>query len=330
MRFDVSTSVRRPGGFRLEAAFACEADALGIVGPSGSGKSTLLDAIAGVEPGGRIVLDGRDRSGIPLHRRRVGYVAQDPLLFPHLDLRANLSYSPLAGPPEEVAQVLGIAHLLDRMPRNLSGGERRRAALARALLGRPEILLLDEPFSGLDAPLRREAISHLLRVRERFALPMVVVTHIAEEAAALTDWVIRLDAGRVVASGPSLSILRPGEPGIDNHFVGRVVAPNRVRVGDAELSALLPEGVSGDLRLAVYAHDILLATDLPRGVSARNGLRTTVASAVPAGGGVLVGLTGLPFKALVTPEAQAEMGLAVGSPVAVLLKATAIACLGGA
>ncbi len=327
---EVSASVRRPGGFRLEAAFACEAGALGVVGPSGSGKTTLLDAIAGIEPGARVVLDGQDRTGSPLHRRRVGYVTQDALLFPHLEVRANLAYSPEAGPPEEVSRVLGIAHLLDRMPRNLSGGERRRAALARALLSRPEILLLDEPFAGLDAPLRREAISYLLRVRERFATPMIIVTHLAEEAVALADWVVRLEGGRVAGAGPGLSMLRPGESGIDNHFTGQVVAPNRVHAGGVDLWVVLAPGAEGDLRLAVYSHDVLLASEMPRGVSARNAFWAVVEGVSPAGGGIQVALAGAPFKALVTPEAVSEMGLAPGSRVAVLLKATAIACLGAA
>src|SRR5262249_51697399 len=126
MRFEVDVHVLRSSGFALDAAFVCKADSLGIVGPSGSGKSTLLNAIAGIEPAEGVVLDGMDPSGLPLHKRNVGYVTQDALLFPHLTVRQNLLFSPRAGSIDSVARALGIGHLLERRPRNLSGGERRR------------------------------------------------------------------------------------------------------------------------------------------------------------------------------------------------------------
>ncbi len=150
MKFEIEARIPRPAGFILDASFLCEAQTVGIVGPSGSGKSTLLDAIAGIEPGARVVLDGEDVSERPLHRRDVGYVTQDALLFPHLSVRSNLLFSPRAGALGDVPAALGIERLLERMPRHLSGGERRRVALARAVLSRPRLLLLDEPFAGLD------------------------------------------------------------------------------------------------------------------------------------------------------------------------------------
>src|SRR5262245_27698208 len=134
MKFQIEARVRRPTGWTLDVRIDCVADSLGLVGPRGSGKSTLLGAIAGIEPGARVVLDGRDISSLALHHREVGYVTQDALLFPHLTVRQNLAYSPTAGPPDDVARALGIDALLDRMPRNLSGGERKRAALARAIV----------------------------------------------------------------------------------------------------------------------------------------------------------------------------------------------------
>ena len=201
MRFEIEARVRRPNGFRLEASFACEAGTLAVLGPSGSGKSTLLAGIAGVEPGSRVVLDGEDLSGLPLHERRIATVTQDALLFPHLPVRGNLLYSPGASGEEAVARDLGIAHLLDRMPRNLSGGERRRVALGRALLSRPRLLLLDEPFAGRDDARRDEALALLRRVRERQGLPMILVTHRTGEAAALADRTLRLEDGRVIPEG---------------------------------------------------------------------------------------------------------------------------------
>ncbi len=201
MKLELNISIRRRSGFALELSERCDADAVGLVGPSGSGKSTLLDAIAGIEPGGRIVLDGFDLSLFPIHRRQLGYVPQEAALFPHLDVRRNLLYSPRAESLGDVPAALGIEGLLDRMPRNLSGGERRRVALARALLSRPRLLLLDEPLTGLDEPRRQEALRLIREVRQRYRLPMVVVSHRADEVAALSDWTLRLENGRVAGRG---------------------------------------------------------------------------------------------------------------------------------
>ena len=330
MRFDVEARVNRRSGFSLEASVACEAGSLGIVGPSGSGKSTLLDVLAGVEPGGRVSLDGADVSNVPLHRRRVGYVTQDPLLFPHLTVRRNLEYAPGAQGVEDVATALGILELLDRMPRHLSGGERRRAALARAIASQPQLLLLDEPFAGLDERRRREAMSLLDQARRRFALPMVLVSHFAEEVIALTDAAVRLEGGRIATVGPSASVLRAGETQIDNFFTGCVVGPSLVRCGHIELHAYVPENATGDVRLACYAHDVLLATSEPKEISARNVLWTMATGVEPAGEAVLVTLAAPPVKALVTREAAERLGVEEGKRLVAILKATSIAYLGPA
>ncbi len=330
MKFEVNARVHRRSGFSLEATFSCDAGSLGIVGPSGSGKSTLLDVLASVESGGKVMIDGQDVSRIPLHRRHVGYVTQDPLLFPHLTVRRNLEYAPGADGVDDVATALGIVHLLDRMPRHLSGGERRRAALARAIASKPRLLLLDEPFAGLDERRRREAMSLLDQARRRFALPMVLVSHFAEEVIALTDTAVRLEAGRVVASGTSASVLRAGETQIDNFFTGCVVSPSLVRVGHVELYAMVPHDASGDVRLGCYAHDVLLATAEPQGISARNVHWTMVTAVEPAGDAVLVSLASPPVKALVTRDAAERLGLEVGRRLVAILKATSIAYLGPA
>jgi molybdate transport system ATP-binding protein len=220
MKFDIKADIRRPNGFVLQAEFRCEAQALAVVGPSGSGKSTLLEAIAGIESADRMMLDDRDLTHVPLHERRIGYVTQDALLFPHLSVRDNLLYSPRAIDSEEVLEAFGLTKLIDRMPQHLSGGERRRVALARALLSRPSLLLLDEPFAGLDDPRRREAISFLRRILRNFTLPIMLVSHRADEVVGLTDRAVRLEAGRVAGVGSSLEVLRAGEIDIDNHLDG--------------------------------------------------------------------------------------------------------------
>ncbi|HKS15855.1 MAG TPA: ATP-binding cassette domain-containing protein [Planctomycetota bacterium] len=330
MKFEVEARIQRRSGFLLETSFSCEAGSLGIVGPSGSGKSTLLDVLAGVEAGGKVSLDGVDFTNVPLHRRRVGYVTQEPLLFPHMTVRRNLEYAPGAGGVDDVATALGLIDLLDRMPRHLSGGERRRAALARAITSQPRLLLLDEPFAGLDERRRREAMSLLDQARRRFALPMVLVSHFAEEVIALTESAVRLEEGKVVSIGTSASVLRAGETQIDNFFTGCVVGPSRVRCDDVELHAVIPAEAAGDVRLGCYAHDVLLATSEPKDISARNVLWTMVTGIESAGEAVLVSLAAPPVKALVTRDAAERLGLEEGKRLVVILKATAIAYLGPA
>ena len=330
MKLEVAARLHRPGGFTLDASFRCEAQTVGIVGPSGSGKSTLLDAIAGIEPGSRVVVDGEDMSPRPLHRRNVGYVTQDALLFPHLDVRSNLLFSPRAGPLGDVPAALGIERLLDRMPRNLSGGERRRVALARAILSRPQLLLLDEPFAGLDEARRREAMSLLASLRERFRVPMILVSHVAEEIIGLAEWAVRLEAGQVVRAGPSASVLRAGETRIDNYLTGTVVGDRRVRVDGIELAAAISPGASGDVRLACYAADIILARERPHAISARNCFEAVVRSLTDAEEMVIVEIESPRLRAVVTPQALDELALSPGSPVIVIAKATAFAHVGAA
>jgi molybdate transport system ATP-binding protein len=330
VRFEIEARVRRAAGFALEVAIACEADALGLVGPSGSGKSTVLDCIAGLEGGARVRLDGEDLSAQPRHRRRVGYVFQDGLLFPHLDVRANLLYSPHAEALGAVPAALGIEHLLDRMPRNLSGGERRRVALARAILSRPRLLLLDEPFAGLDETRRREAMALVASLRDRFAIPMIVVSHVPEEIVGLTDRAVRLEAGRVAAEGPTATVLRAGETAIDNYLAGTVVGEHRVEVEGVELFAVLPAGARGEVRLACYARDVILAREQPGPVSARNRIETSVRAIETTDATAIVELERPRMRVALTTDAVLAMELAAGVRVIALIKATALTYLGPA
>jgi len=330
MRLEVDARVRRRAGFTLEAAFSCETDALALVGPSGCGKSTLLDSVAGIEPGARVVLDGVDCSGLPLHGRGFGYVTQDALLFPHLTVRANLTYSPSAGPIEAAARALGIESLLDRMPRNLSGGERRRVALARAVVSRPRLLLLDEPFGGLDEKRRREAMSLLDHVRQTFRIPMILVSHVADEVIGLSDHAIRLDAGRIVERGSTVAVLRASETHIDNYFEGEVAGRERVRVDGVDLHAVLPEGTAGRVRLACYAHDILLARTAPEAISARNVFPIRVARMEALEDLVIVELERPRLRVLVTEDAARSLDLRPGTEAYAVIKATSIEHLGAA
>lgn len=330
MKLNVSANISHPSGFSLDARFDCDAAALGITGPSGSGKTTLLNAIAGLVQGANVVFDGADFTTLPTRDRSVGYVTQDALLFPHLTVRGNLLYGKRAEFMPDIVDALGIGHLLDRMPRNLSGGEKRRVSLARAIMSRPRVLLLDEPFSGLDETLRREAMSMLCHLRQTLSIPIVLVSHAADELTSLTDWTVRIENGRVVAGGASAAVLRAHETRIDNFFTGTACGAGRVRAGAVELTAMLPDTATGSVRLACYAHDILLATVAPVGISARNVIPVTVASSVQAGGARLISFESFPLRALLTNDAAQELNIKEGSKAFAIIKATSIVYLGAA
>lgn len=194
------------GGIELNVNWQPSADAVAIVGPSGSGKSTLLRALAGLERnalgtirfGGVDWLDSSRGLAVPAWERGVGWVPQEALLFPHLTLRSNLGYA--GAEPEEVENVakqLFLTELLERRPRFLSGGERQRVALGRALLSKPSLLLLDEPFSALDRPLRSEIATVVGSFAQKTKTPIVIVSHDDADAQFLADERWSLVAGRL-------------------------------------------------------------------------------------------------------------------------------------
>ncbi len=184
--------------FTLEVSLAMRARTTALYGPSGAGKTSLLEVIAGLRApaSGRVLLDGRDVTDTPPRLRRVGYVPQDDALFPHLSVRQNVFYG--GGDRPHVLEVLEIEPLLDRGVKRLSGGERKRVALARALLSDPEVLLLDEPLAGVGVELRTRVLDYLVRVRDEFPIPMVYVTHQREELETLCEEMVVLERGRVV------------------------------------------------------------------------------------------------------------------------------------
>ena len=204
----------RLGGFRLDAAFEADGRVVGLFGPSGSGKSTILRIIAGlrrpddghVAVAGRTVFDPKQRIDLPARKRRVGFVFQDGLLFPHLDVRQNLLYGAwarrVAWPKADVDRtiaVLGIGHLLDRAPRHLSGGERQRVAIGRALLSDPAVLLMDEPVTAVDQERRAEILPYLEALAHGATVPILYVSHAASEVERLADRIIHLRDGKVTA-----------------------------------------------------------------------------------------------------------------------------------
>lgn len=215
MKLELSRVLLKSGGFRLEIDTVLVGEVIAFFGPSGSGKTSLLELIAGLRraESARIVIDDilfTDTDAgfeLPTRDRQIGYVPQDAVLFPHLNVRGNLlagsrraTETPLFS-PEHVAEVLGITRLFEKNVREISGGEKQRVALARALLSQPKLLLLDEPFGALDQSLRSTGLELLEKVRSEFQLPIIYISHSAEEVVRLCDRVIVLKDGRPVRQG---------------------------------------------------------------------------------------------------------------------------------
>jgi molybdate transport system ATP-binding protein len=357
---DVSLPLDR---FILSVRWRTEETALGIFGPSGAGKSSLLESIAGLrsEARGRIEVAGKPwlDSGrglrLPPEKRGVGYVPQEALLFPHRDVMGNL----LAGRRraarrpakrlsiERVLEVLELADLASRRVETLSGGERRRVALGRALCSAPDLLLLDEPLAGLDAALRRKVLSYVLRIQEEFAIPTICVSHDAAEIRALCREVAVLVRGGIAALGrPDEILIRPDilpislEEGYENVLRGRVALrePSLLHLElDAELRLAVPaagEAHPGDeVSVAVRAGDLILATHRPEGLSAQNILPAEIveirdATAVAGADGpvqviVALGAARAPIVATVTRRARQQLDLKPGARVYLVFKTQA-------
>ncbi len=319
------------GAFTLNAAF--EAPLAGITalfGPSGAGKSLVLSTLAGLRriESGRIALGARVLDDIaastyvPPHQRGLGLVFQDARLFPHLTVRGNLAYATRRAPKqrvtlEEAAAEFDITPLLDRPIRNLSGGEKRRVALARAILSAPDLLLLDEPFAALDGARRRAFLASLRAMHEKFALPLIVVTHQIEDAAALADHLIGLNAGAVIANGPfaQTAASTPFQTLLDPHDIGAAI-PRSAFQGAS----------NGAASVWIRADHVLLSNREPAGLSARNIWQTPITRLIAEEGAMLVELAAPfgPLFARVTQEAVADLALAPGQSIWSIVKAHAI------
>ncbi len=291
MRLEIA--VRKSlGAFRLDVALETDDGRVGLFGPSGSGKSTVVGVLAGlIAPDeGRIAFEGEPlfdrRAGIdvPPERRRIAVVFQRPNLFPHLDVKGNLLYGknrrrgegrPI--PLDPVVEVLELGSLLDRRVRRLSGGEQQRVGLGRALLSGPRMILLDEPLSGLDDPLKYRILPYLRRTFEAFEVPFLFISHSVMEMRLLSRTVFIMENGRVVGeTGPeALAVRRMGAGGGPFINLLRLSGPRRrdglavYRWGDADL-AIASDGGSREKVFELSADNILLMRDHPGGISARN------------------------------------------------------------
>ncbi len=349
--------LQRPG-FALQAQLALPAQGVTVLwGASGSGKTTLLRSVAGLERAqGRVQLGDTvwqdDASGqfTPLWQRRLGVVFQEASLFNHLNVQSNLDYGlrRLARTEQHAArqalaqaiEVLGIGHLLGRRPATLSGGERQRVAIARALAVQPRLLLLDEPLAALDGPRKREVLPWLDALRQHLQVPMLYVTHAADEVAHLADTLVVLDQGQVRASGPVEAVLAsvdlPIHLGDDvGALVTGTVAGCDQRWGLCRLA--LPGGElwvghTGEpegtpVRVRILARDVSITLERAQHTSIQNHLACVVAQiAAPIGHQVLVRLDahGTPVLARLTARAVDQLQLRPGLPVWAQIKAVSL------
>lgn len=345
------------GAFDLDIAFENDEGITALFGRSGSGKSTTINLIAGLaRPArGRIVLDGRTlvdtEAGIfvPKHKRRVGLVFQDTQLFSHLSVRQNLLFGRWFAPKAErniafepVVETLGIGHLLARKPARLSGGEKQRVALGRALLASPKILLMDEPLASLDQERKLEILPLIERLRDEFRIPIVYVSHSVEEVGRLASRVVVLEAGRVVAMGGVEDVLGPGLSAAHiSRFARSSVLTGKLASIDAayRLTEIAhPAGtiwlvgqagpIGREARIVIKSTDITLAKARAEALSVRTTLAGTVTEIDTDDGpiaGVSIALDGHgQLYALATRKAIDELGLARGDRVFALVKTVAL------
>jgi ABC-type sulfate/molybdate transport systems ATPase subunit len=305
-----------------------------LVGPSGAGKTTVLRTVAGlVRPtGGRITcgdavwFDAAKRFSAPPDQRRVGLVFQDFALFPHLTVRENIEFS-RSEPADAYLERFRIAHLERARPGELSGGERQRVALARALARRPDVLLLDEPLSALDAHTRVGVRAELQELLRGLDLPVVLVSHDFDDAAALADQVGVIIDGQIRQTGtPSELVARPADPFVASFTGANLLHGNaeaagdltRVRLEDGNSIVTIEEG-SGPVVVAVYPWDVVVSASRPDD-SAMNVIAGPVLSLVELGNRVRVTIG--PIGADVTADSVARLHLRVGHLAFASFKAT--------
>lgn len=345
------------GAFALDATFQAPPGITVLFGRSGSGKTTIVNAVAGLlrPQSGRIAIgdtvlsDTDRRRWVPPHKRRIGYIFQEGRLFPHLTVRQNLSYgawfAPKDAPREDlgrVVEMLGIGPLLDRRPGALSGGEKSRVAIGRALLCAPRLILADEPLAALDEARKQEILPYFERLRDEVEVPILYVSHSASEVARLATTIVALDGGRVIAQGPAAEVL--GNPAVLPAGAREAGAVLTARIachhddGLTELDAggvalflpRLAQGVGATVRVRITAHDVILSREAPRGLSALNILPGAVAEIrTGEGPGALVALDTPAGRVLarVTRRSLAALDLSPGVAVHAVVKSVAVAPL---
>ena len=330
LRFSLDVPLRE---FALDVELTVGREVVALVGPSGAGKTTVLRALAGLRRArGRISVDGHDwldsarGLDLPAEERSVGLVFQEYALFPHLTVRKNVEFGRKGG--AALLERFGLATLADAKPRELSGGERQRVALARALAPDPEVLLLDEPLSALDAHTRGEVRTELQQLLREADRPTLVVTHDFEDAATLATQVGVLVQGRLRQLGtPAELVASPADPFVAS-LTGANVLRGRARRAQELTELELPTGevirstdpAEGDAVAIVYPWEVTLSRTAPDD-SAQNHITGVVASLVPVGNRVRARVG--PVTAEITTDSSERLGLQVGGTAVASFKATA-------
>ncbi|WP_299953385.1 ABC transporter ATP-binding protein [uncultured Modestobacter sp.] len=338
--------VVRRGALTLDVELAvADGEVLAVLGPNGAGKSTLLRVLAGLlaPDGGRVVVDGDrvwDDAGrhVPAHQRSLGMVFQDHLLFPHLSVADNVAFglrtrgarrADARATAEGWLDRVGLAGLGDRRPGQLSGGQAQRAALARALVGDPRLLLLDEPLSALDARTRLTVRAELHRHLGDYAGSAVLVTHDPVDAMALADRVLVVEDGRVVQAGTPAEVARRPRTDYVARLVGLVLlagtGTGTTVALDGGSAVAVAAQVHGPVFVAVRPESVALYLSRPEG-SPRNVWPLRLVTATPHGPVVRCDLAGeVALTADVTATSFAELGLAPGAQVWASVKASEVA-----
>ncbi|MBH1974364.1 MAG: molybdenum ABC transporter ATP-binding protein, partial [Rhodobacteraceae bacterium] len=310
MMLEVSLQ-HRFGDFALDVAFRAPAGLTALFGASGSGKTTVINAIAGLQKvdHARVILNGIALHDLPAHRRRIAYVFQDARLFPHLSVLGNLRYGSWfrpKGAQDEAAVVdlLGLSALLQRQPSALSGGEKQRVAIGRALLSDPQLLAMDEPLSALDHARKAEILPYLERLRDEAGLPILYVSHALPEVARLANSIVVIEEGRVLRSAPAADVmadpnlsailgLRDAGSLISAHLVAQE-ADGLTRLETFGGPLFLPHlstPVGAVVRLRIPAQDVMISLSRPEAISALNILAVTIDSVTDkAGSGAVLSL----------------------------------------
>jgi molybdate transport system ATP-binding protein len=345
------------GDFSLTLSFQAEdASVVALFGRSGCGKTTAINLIAGllrpqrgsIQLAGQTLYDGARGIDLPVERRRIGYVFQESRLFPHYSLLGNLRYgqrrhrdAPQVIDLETVLDLLGLRPLLQRRVHQLSGGEKQRVAIGRALLAQPQLLLLDEPLASLDLPRRAEVLPYLEQVRDYLRIPMVYVSHQFDEVLRLATQVVVLDQGHTLVQGDiaAVSLRRELRDLVGAEATGAVIDGQvsevepaaglaRVRIGAGHISVDAGTLTAGQhVRVQMLARDLVLALSPPTDLSIRNALAGTVTSLEDDGAhAVLVGVEvgGATLLALVTASAARDLRLRAGLALWVLVKAVSL------
>jgi len=354
---DVEITLQYPSGPLIECAWTDALDDRHVtvmLGPSGSGKTTILRCLAGLERpqrghihvGDRVWFDAGRRLCLAPERRDVGLLFQDYALFPHMTVERNVTFGAIGLAHGEVKRRLGelldvfrLGGLETRFPRQLSGGQQQRVALARAVFRRPELLLLDEPLSALDAATREDLRGELRGLIRALDIPTYIVTHDRLDALALGDRTILTDEGRIIQRGTTREVFgNPATPtaarlvGIDTVLIGQVAAVSAglatVRVGGQEVTAEAIGDVGTEVALCIRAEDVMVARGATGDMSAMNRWPGVIEHETVEGPFVRVALhCGFRLSALVTRDTWQRLSMRPGDAILAIVKATSIRVL---